>query len=148
MKKLRKIVFNKWFLSTLLLGNILINAFFASVNNILNSDFVYNILFFDQLFKSRVYLPPDSSFLHYPIAYVFLKTFGYTLLGNFSTTLFLVLCTLGTYCFFYIYFLKKYLSDRDIIYFLPFFYLLTYPGSFTAISLIQRGGALSSELSS
>ncbi len=119
MQDIRKVIFSKNLFFCVLIANIIINSASAAANNTLNSDFVAGLILTPYIFKSKIYLPPDTYFLHYPLFYITLKLFGYTFITAILNMFLPVLATLGSFSIFYLYFVQKYLPGRKIIYFLP-----------------------------
>ncbi len=117
----------------LLIINVLINILFFSLNNLLNSDFFANYFLLNDIFKHKIFFPPDNFLLKFPLYYLTTYLFGQNI-TNLEALIFLEL--IATFILFfasYLIFMKDIQigkSKNSLIFFLPLLLLINQSPSF------------------
>ncbi len=110
----------------LILSNIFINSFFASMFNKFSSDSIWGNILIPYFFKSKVYINLDTYLLHYPITLISQYFFNSPNIVIFANIFISLVLTLVFYFIFYSYFIKIKIASKNKIYFLPIFLLINF----------------------
>jgi hypothetical protein len=119
----------KRFIAIFLGLNLLLCSLFNSVFTF-DSDVVWPYLLLPHFFKDKVYLGPDTFFLHYPSSYLLTKILGLSNATVFLDSFVLIFIMAVAWLVFYFYFLRKYLTNLGAISILPAFLFINFSKTF------------------